>query len=445
MVVNVVTDGAGCVGRDTNYVNIYDTAAPTLVSQNPTCFGFGNGQVQANIVGGAIPYSSDLSGLGVMPGASPLWTGLGAGTFVITVSDNNGCISNQSINLINPAAVSFDTIVTSATCGLNNGIAVGFGATGGTPPYSFSFGGGPFSGTTTYNGLAPGSYQFIMKDGNGCADTIDVTINSVGFLPLIPSLAGPYIYCFGDSIGPITATGTVGLGTFSWYVDDTLAPAIATTSMPNVTLASIASGSHTIYVIHTITATGCDSYSGSATLEYWPPNYTLSPEYWVCPYESVQFNGVPNMGAFAWDNVSGELNNGAVPDPIATPTSDTTYYSFVYTSGGSCLYNGGVSVYWDTTGCANLPPDIANAFSPDGDGVNDIWIINGIANTLNNRVVIFNRWGDVVNEFQGYNNADVVWEGKNQSGYDLPVGTYFYIIELLDSNVSRSGWIQLTK
>lgn len=445
LVVNVVFDAAGCEGRDSIYVTVYDTAAPTVTPMDPSCFGMTDGSISANIVGGQAPYSSDLSGLGAMAGATPTWSSLGAGSYILTVTDNHGCVSTAFGGLANPAAVSFDTIVTNATCGLSNGAVAAVNPTGGVPPYTFSFDGSPFTTTTVYNGLASSTYQLIMNDDNGCADTIDVTINTVGTLPNTPVLASGYTFCDPAPFGGITATGTSGVGNFDWYIDDTTGAPIQTTGTGSVTFASLPSGPHTLYVIHTLTLTGCSSYAGSATFEYWPNDHTISPEFSVCPNGGVQFDGTVTTGTFLWDNTSGELSDQFTPIPIATPTGDSTTYTYVYQNSASCTYPGSVLVVYDTTDCNALADEITNAFSPDGDGVNDGWFIDGINNHPDNRVMVFNRWGDVIVEFSGYNNADIIWEGKNQSGDELPAGTYFYVIELMDSGTSRTGWVQLTK
>ena len=89
--------------------------------------------------------------------------------------------------------------------------------------------------------------------------------------------------------------------------------------------------------------------------------------------------------------------------------------------------------------------EINNAFSPNGDGVNDYWHINGAQFYGNNKVIIFNRWGDILMQFENYNNIDVVWNGTNESGKAVPSGTYYYVIEFIDQNQHASGWVQVTK
>jgi gliding motility-associated-like protein len=87
---------------------------------------------------------------------------------------------------------------------------------------------------------------------------------------------------------------------------------------------------------------------------------------------------------------------------------------------------------------------VYNGFTPDGDGLNDNWIIENIGNFSNNTVTIFNRWGTKIWNTVNYNNSDNVWNGKTQGGNDLPSGTYFYVIELDNGNGIKKGWVELS-
>ena len=88
--------------------------------------------------------------------------------------------------------------------------------------------------------------------------------------------------------------------------------------------------------------------------------------------------------------------------------------------------------------------NIAQAITPNGDGINDTWIINNIQNYPNNVVRVFNRWGQEVFYAEGYQND---WNGHygNNSG-PLPDASYYYQIDI-DGNGSLDydGWIYITK
>jgi hypothetical protein len=90
---------------------------------------------------------------------------------------------------------------------------------------------------------------------------------------------------------------------------------------------------------------------------------------------------------------------------------------------------------------------IPEGFSPNIDGINDLFVIKGIENYSANKIEIYNRWGQKVFEAKPYTNN---WDGKSQSflnisGDQLPVGTYFYILELGNGSSIYKGTIYLNK
>ncbi len=92
--------------------------------------------------------------------------------------------------------------------------------------------------------------------------------------------------------------------------------------------------------------------------------------------------------------------------------------------------------------------EIFNALSPNNDGQNDAFIIRYIdliPDTQNNRVTIYNRWGDVVFEITDYNNIDRVFRGQNDNGKDLPSGTYFYKIEFGSRIEMKTGYLSVRR
>ncbi len=83
----------------------------------------------------------------------------------------------------------------------------------------------------------------------------------------------------------------------------------------------------------------------------------------------------------------------------------------------------------------------AEAFTPNGDGMNDGWVIPGIDNYPNNTVKVYNRWGHVVYETKSYSNN---WEGFYKDNREkLPSGSYLYVIDLGDGSAPIQGWVFL--
>ncbi|WP_143592103.1 T9SS type B sorting domain-containing protein, partial [Tenacibaculum holothuriorum] len=91
---------------------------------------------------------------------------------------------------------------------------------------------------------------------------------------------------------------------------------------------------------------------------------------------------------------------------------------------------------------------VFNEFTPDGDGNNDTFVINCIENYPNNTLEIYNRWGNIVYKKVKYDNT---WRGVSNGratfieGDKLPVGTYFYILNLGDGSKPRTGWLYINR
>jgi gliding motility-associated-like protein len=92
--------------------------------------------------------------------------------------------------------------------------------------------------------------------------------------------------------------------------------------------------------------------------------------------------------------------------------------------------------------------EIFDGLSPNGDGKNEIFLIQNIElrpDTQKNKVSIYNRWGDVVFEVSDYNNTNRVFKGLNKDGKELSSGTYFYKIEFESGRESINGYLVLKK
>jgi len=135
---------------------------------------------------------------------------------------------------------------------------------------------------------------------------------------------------------------------------------------------------------------------------------------------------------YAWSTGAGD--SLATNDSLAPGT-----YSVTVTDAGNLSQTQTFTVVDGTEIC-----DIAvyNGFTPNGDGFNDFWIIDYIDLHLPNTVTIYNRWGYEVWGKENYDNSSVVWDGKTESGDELPDGTYYYVITM--ANATTKGWVEIT-
>lgn len=116
-----------------------------------------------------------------------------------------------------------------------------------------------------------------------------------------------------------------------------------------------------------------------------------------------------------------------------------SYILDIFSSDG-CSLSETITIGINGTDC-----DISfyNAFSPNGDGVNEYWHIEKVEAYPDNTVQIFDRWGVLMWQSNGYNNNDIRWEGLNTKGKEMLNGTYFYIFQSAD--FVTKGYIEITK
>ncbi|WP_153798010.1 gliding motility-associated C-terminal domain-containing protein [Foetidibacter luteolus] len=129
------------------------------------------------------------------------------------------------------------------------------------------------------------------------------------------------------------------------------------------------------------------------------------------------------------------INNAQLLQPQASPLQSTTY-TLQATSKAGCGTTTDdvfVKVYTKVL--------VPNAFSPNGDGINDTWVLEAISAYPNCKVTVFNRYGSPVFSSTGYNTK---WDGS-YNGKPLPLGTYYYVIFLDPYLPKLTGWIALLK
>ena len=150
----------------------------------------------------------------------------------------------------------------------------------------------------------------------------------------------------------------------------------------------------------------------------------------ICPGDSVVIEAFGGS-YYIWSNVG--LDSANSKQTVA-PTQSQDYQVLIQTE--HCLAPHLVQVIIDP--CT----DPITAISPNGDGINDFLIIDGIEEA-ENTVKIYDRWGDLINTFTNYDNQTTVWEGTNSAGEILNSGTYYYSYESPTLSIKGSSWVQI--
>lgn len=163
------------------------------------------------------------------------------------------------------------------------------------------------------------------------------------------------------------------------------------------------------------------------------PAVNLGPDITLTNTNSVVLNAGNPLATYSW-------NTGATSQMITVSTAGN--YSVTVTDANGCSAGDDVNV--KLKGFLTAIPE---GFSPNGDGVNETFNITGIEEYPKNVFEIFNRWGDKVYDAQPYQNT---WDGRSTvglriGGNELPVGTYFYILDLGDGTPPIKGTVYLNR
>jgi gliding motility-associated-like protein len=128
------------------------------------------------------------------------------------------------------------------------------------------------------------------------------------------------------------------------------------------------------------------------------------------------------------------LDHDNVLNPMVSPAEDTNY-KLTVTSADGCSATDDVFVK------VLKYPIVPNAFTPNGDGINDTWSIKYLNSYPNNTVEIYNRYGERLYSSVGY---AVPWDGRYK-GADLPSGTYYYIIDPKNGRKTIAGSVTIIR
>lgn len=150
---------------------------------------------------------------------------------------------------------------------------------------------------------------------------------------------------------------------------------------------------------------------------------------------SIQINPqvIGTSNTYLWTPASG-IDNPSSPSPNIPPLATTTYRLKVTNSNG-CSDTASITI--NVVGGLQIP----NAFSPNGEGINDTWSISSLEETKDITVDIYNRFGQILFHSKGYSQP---WDGTYNGKY-LPFGTYYYLINFNNGTKPLSGYLTLIR
>lgn len=208
---------------------------------------------------------------------------------------------------------------------------------------------------------------------------------------------------------------------------------VSSTGLFNPAVAGV--GTHTIRYTYTGT-NGCTNFLEQPIEVYPDPVLNAGPDKVVLEGGQVMLTPASNIGltvTYLWTPALG-LNDPTSPFPIASPATDITY-TLTVTSDKGCTDSDDVFVK------VLKNPLIPNIFSPNGDRVHDTWVIAYLESYPGCTVDLYNRYGQLVYHSVGYSTP---WDGK-VNGKDVPVGTYYYVIDPKNGRGKLSGYVDVIR
>ncbi len=395
------------------YAPIVPNAQPSQVSCNAAC----DGAIAVAAIGGVGALS--YSWVPQPPTVDPLTgsaSGLCPGNWSLTISDGVLCDTTVSFTITEPPAITItvDDVV-NASCNTAADGAINTTIAGGTPQLDIAWTGPGFSaGTEDIASLLPGDYVVTVQDANNCTQQQSV---SVGALSTVLADAGDDLtQCAGQAV-VLSGASSQGAVDYLW----TDAQGATVGAQPVLDLGVTPSGDYTF--ILTVSDGPCSDDDTIFVSILGLPTADAGPDQEVFVEGSVTLGGQPSGppgSTFVWTPDS-LLNDAALPNPIASPGT-TTWFVLTVTTPNGCSREDSVLV--------TVVPEIVipSGFTPNGDGANDVWQIDFIDRFPDCTVEVYNRWGEQLFRSVGYQKP---WDGTYSGGL-VPVGTYYYAIELND-------------
>lgn len=325
-----VTDAIGCTAIASGTVS--NITGPTISTThvNATC-GINNGVATVIPSGGTAPYAYVWSN----GSTNPSITGLGAGSFNVTVTDANGCTATQTTSLTAATAPSITLNPVNSTCVLANGSITSV-ITNGTSPYTYAWSTG--ATVASLSNINAGSYTLTVTDFVGCTASQSVSI-STSQLPVI-NLSPTNPSC-GLSNGAITSSVSQGNTPYSF--------AWSNGSSTN-SIAALPAGTYSITVS---TADGCTSTQSISLATTVVPTLSITPTATTCGLNNgamtASASGAASPYSFVW-------SNGASSAAISNLASGN--YSVTVTSSNGCTASSSGSI------ASSVPPSLSLSTQP---------------------------------------------------------------------------------
>ena len=369
-------------------------------------------------------------------------------TVRLRVITSNGCVSEPKLLPVRVHPLPRPNFSFSASACLPNAnvnfLDVSAIADGTQSSFSYAWDfGDPASGTVNtsaarnpshvYTSTGPYPVQLRVTSAAGCTHDTLIVVNTIHAQPLAAFAADKTETCLGGSFQFSDQSNPQDGSTIQWiwvFDDGT------TASSPTVSHTYTEARSYAVSLV-TINNFGCRSTTATTPVTVHPyPVVDAGPTRYVLEGGTVVLNPTVtgNDLAYAWtpDLYFAGPNN--ILNPVINGINDQLY-TLTVTARGNCKSSDTVFVK------VLRAPVIPNIFSPNGDGINDRWVISYLDTYPGCVIQIYNRYGQLVRRFVNYSAP---WDGKI-NGADAPIGTYYYIIEPGNGRKPITGFVDIIR
>lgn len=321
--------------------------APSLTINNVTgvsCPSDTDGSISVSATGGAGGYVFSIDTISNTTGS---FTGLGAGTYEVVVTDAWGCPNSIQVPVQAPAPLVLnEIIIDEISCNGNDDGAVTVQVTGGVYPYTFEWNG--TQGDSILSNATPGSQTVIVTDANGCSETASLNLTEPELLVL--TTAADSANCFGASDGAVMVSIAGGTATYNVQWDAAAGNAIDTT------VTNLPAGTYTVQVSD---LNGCQETASVSIGEPAQILTSIASQNPLCNGSadgtatvSVS-GGIPNF-TFQWSNG----DNGDTANAL-----DAATYFVTVTDGNSCTTVDSISLTQPDQVAVSFQPQNVSCFS----------------------------------------------------------------------------------